>query len=389
MRAFLATFLLGLALFGGAFAFTQLVANNRYLGLSSTTLQLWAHSLPEPPAAGESELIREAVRRARIYDDQIQSHHLLVDGMLVNRTLAGNMLDECDSLLFSSLRYVSLHKLGFNDRAQAAWDGIQNSQENGRWLRHPRCTKSTSRDMILGLLAALSQKPPGFTGYLHRLMQHVQKHNGYFGKGPIYVSYLSPGLAQIIALLAVEGKIPAQDVPKIIRDGYSTHEIELYVVRLGFEAHLNALTIWLEMELTHNRDETPNTLARSMDGLIAPFGPGHIEDQRTDWITSRLLELEPHNLFIRYLRLEAANALTPAVSARLLAELLAMPEFPHDRLPMDCDRPADYLWQRTWHPYKLLVPKSCTQEYNGADYLWMASLLVERLRQPPTVRFSH
>ena len=380
MRQFYTAFALTLLLFGGVAAYSELVFNSRYLDRTRSALVEWSRHLPELPAPVVLELETEAKRRARLYDDIIQKDHL-VDGMVVSRNLtSGVMLDQCDSLLFSSLRYVSLVKLGWLDRAKEAWDGISNAHRDGTWLRHPRCRHSTSRDMLVGLLAALSQRPDGYDQHLLTLIRRIERHDGYFSTGPIYVSYLSPGLARFLARMAPATHLREDDLPPIIRDGYSTAELEVLVVRRGYETHLGGLSAWLEMELDAGSDHdgnAPSSIAAKLtNNLVAPFASDTLLRQRLDWITDRLVQTDPTNLFFRYLRLRAAGALTPAVRQRLLAELLAMRQFPRSGLPANCDREADYLWQRASRE-PTHGPLACTREYSGSDFLWMASLLLE------------
>ena len=374
----MSTFLFTLALFGAVAAYGQLVANSRYLSRASETLRAWAVSLPPPTPLAAAALVAEARQRAQLYDDQIVAKHL-VDGMVVNKELDGNMLDQCDSLLFSSLRYASLVKLGATERAAKAWSAIEKSQVDGHWLRHPRCPKSTSRDMLVGLLIALAQHPPNAETHLKSLLKRVGDHNGYFSTGPIYVSYLTPGLARFLAMLAPGARVSDQDLPDIVRDGYSTAELEVMVVDEGYEAHLGGLSAWLEMELakeTSTEDRRGSWPVAAVDEAVKPFASPTLEAQRLEWITDRLMQVDGTNLFFRYLRLRAAGALTPAVRERLLGDLLSRSQFPADRLPEDCDRKADYLWQRNrWHRWH--HPVDCSVEYSGVDYLWMTALLLD------------
>lgn len=376
MRPFLLTFLIALALFSVGAAYSQLVANSRFLARSSSSLRDWAKAIPEPREEAKEQLIKRLDDRVALYDDEVVRRHL-VDGMLVNWTLHGRMLDQCDSLLFSALRFTALSKLGHEERARDAWNAIQGSQNDGYWLRHPRCDKSTSRDMIVGLMIALSQKPFGYEQHLKTLLARLKEHNGYFGTGPVYVSYTTPGIAKLIAMMAAqEPSIQASDVPLVVADGYSTNEIQMLVTQRGYAAHLIALTIWLEMELQHGRPEAPSGFHEMLDDLTLPFGGGELYEQRYEWSTHELVKLDQRNLFFRYLRLRAAGAMNPAVAYKMIDELLAMEQFPEDRLPLDCDRKADYLWQRSSTQYEG-SSRGCRRQYHGTDFVWMAALLRE------------
>ena len=90
-------------------------------------------------------LMNEAVRRVLLYERLIQKNHLYM-GMVVNRDHYGIHRSECDSLLFSSLRFVALKKLGIEDEAWLAWESIKEANDQGKWHRHPKCRRrSTSR----------------------------------------------------------------------------------------------------------------------------------------------------------------------------------------------------------------------------------------------------
>ena len=98
MRPFLLTFLVALALFSIGAAYSQLVANSRFLARASSSLRDWSKAIPEPREEAKEILIRRLDERVALYDDEVVRRHL-VDGMLVNWTLHGRMLDQCDSLL--------------------------------------------------------------------------------------------------------------------------------------------------------------------------------------------------------------------------------------------------------------------------------------------------
>jgi hypothetical protein len=119
-------------------------------------------------------------------------------------------------------------------------------------------------------------------------------------------------------------------------------------------------------------------LSKAMSALT----PARLKDQRLEWVAARLLELNPKNLFYRYLYLETIGGITENVALEMVDELLHSPAFPRGSLPMDCDRDADYLWQRDDSEY---VAKSveCREEFAGIDFLWMAGLLGEKLSSRP------
>jgi hypothetical protein len=65
------------------------------------------------------------------------------------------------------------------DKTYQGWRGIQKAFQNGRWVRHPKCRrKSTSRDMIAGVLVALTQNPPAEVRQLQQLLNIVDSTGG-------------------------------------------------------------------------------------------------------------------------------------------------------------------------------------------------------------------
>jgi hypothetical protein len=357
---------------------SQVVSNSRFLAHSDVGLEEWARTLPAPDPAAHAALVAQARARAVVYDDMIQADHLL-DGMIVNRSASGRVKDECDSLLFSSLRFVGLGKIGLDERAHAAWTALSESRREGQWIRHPRCPLSPSRDMLLGVLIALSQRPDGFYQHLQLLIERIREHDGYFADGPLYLSYITPGVARLLKLMAVASRIDERSLPDVIRDGHSTSELTFYTLSPGYRAHLIALSVWLELELKAKVpavDQTGTGVLAWFGRMLEPVTGANVAAQALSWNAEQLVELEPENLFFRYLRLKTAGALTQAVRHRLLQELLTMTQFPADRLPLNCDRRADYLWQRAWREAST-ASYACNRQFNGSDYLWMAGLLLE------------
>jgi hypothetical protein len=378
MRRFIGTFSVSLLLFGGVFSFSQLIANSRNLFQSTQMLHAYALRRSGEVSVNAENVFSTTRQRALLYEAEIGRSHL-VDGMVVNRGSTGEMLDQCDSLLFSAIRYVSLDKLEWHDKAADAWRAIEGSRDNGAWLRHPRCYRSISRDMLLGLLLAMTRRPDGYEQHLNHLMNEIDQNGGFFGTGPVYVSYLSPGLARLMAAIAKQGRATSKTIPESVSTGYSTAELEVMITPAGYTSHLGGLTAWLEMELISQGriiDDSGPTILGAADKLVAAFVPFAMESQRLDWITDRLTKADPTNLFFRYLRLRSANALSLPIRLDLLKELLSMKQFPTDRLPMNCDRKSDYLWQRDDKSVNY-DPIPCQVEYAGVDFLWMAALLLE------------
>ncbi len=361
--------------------FLQFGSNRRYLELSAAALQHWSANLARPSVAEMEATVSETQRRIVLYDDQVKKQ-LLEHGMVVNKTSSGKILDICDSLLFSSLRYAALKKAGLADRAQEAWQAIEQSRTDGYWLRHPTCKKSTSRDMIVGVMVALSQKPERYDEHIRALLKTVEENNGYIGHGPVYVSYVTPQIALGLRMLSAELQLSHADIPTQVKNGFSTGELSVQVLERGFASHLVALSIWLEIELKNTARKYPIQAPHDsfISTLIDSFDHMSFKSSRLQWQTHKLVMLDPQNMFFRYLRLKSINAMNPNIAHQMLNELLNMPQFPSDTLPTNCHKKADYLWQRKSQEYSPRANASCQTTYNGTDFLWMASLLLEDIQ---------
>lgn len=339
-------------------------------------------SASEDPEYWKAEWQRLGIlarEKALLYDDFIEEG--LDYGMVVGRHADGRPSGECDSLLFSSLRYAALMKLGWQDKAHRAWRGIENAFELDRWVRHPKCRrKSTSRDMIVGLLVAMTQNPPAEVRRLQQLLDIVNKTGGSVDDGPFYVSRLSPGIGEIMRLMSKQYGVPLRDVPEEVRMGFSTLELDTWMARPGYAAHLNALTLWIELELMHNQPRSGlRSLSELIDTVMGPLGSPKLRDQRWEFVGHKLASLDRQNLFFEWMELRSAGALTWKTQAQLLQKLLDMPQFPNDHLPQNCDRKADYLWQRASVEYAKKPKWGCTETFTGVDLLWMVALLTENL----------
>jgi len=343
-------------------------------------------------------LRREALTRAALYDGLIR-RDMLVDGMVVNRNSKGEPEGLCDSLLFSSLRFYSLKKLGFNRSAEEAWDGMLGSRSGAQWHRHPRCAKSLSRDMLMGILVALRADPDHGTSVFRSMLAEISRQNGFIGDGPFYVSWLSPGVAGLVRMEAERRQIPAAEWPWILKQSFSSIEYDGMFLKEGYQSHLAALGLWLELDHM-NSLEVFNP--RSLLGLIGRLtGEQNSLDtsfdaQRRLWIADRIHSMSGGNLFFEWLEQKAGGVYQTQSEVKLLSDLLSMPQFPSTRLPMDCDRAADYLWQRR-DGEAIPSARQCSRAWAGVDFLWMAALLGAGESQPlpedlpanPALNLSH
>lgn len=336
----------------------------------------------------EKRVLAELHRKFQLYHDR-SSALSLSRGMVVIKDIDGRLIHSCDSLLFSALRYVSLLKAGEHAGAVTAWNAINGSFIGGNWRRHPACRdKATSRDMILGLLIALSANPGQGKNILEGLVARIRDGGGYFDDGPFYVSYMTPQIADLIRLLWESFSLPVESLPPLIRYSFSTLDINSMELRRGYQSHLLALGLWLEMELLQAsiRPESgmPPAPPRSAFSLIRATVPGvnvgSLYLWHWDFVAEKLAALDPDNMFYRYLFLKANDLLDRRVLLELAQEMIEMPQFPHGFLPMDCDRKADYLWQRDSREMEMRKPE-CGLVYPGVDYMWMAANIMSDLER--------
>ena len=311
--------------------------------------------------------------------------------MVVNRYLDGTPKDICDSLLFTSLYFISLKKLGYLNKAEQVWFNIEASQTKGKWLRHPDCPATpTSRDMILGVLAAFTQEVPNMRSHLVHTLQFVRKNRGFIANGRPDISFLAPGVAEFFRIYANALQISPGSRPLNIQLAFPTSEFSTLLADPGYRTHLIALQSWIELELrekAHYREHLGHRQALAALKPLTKITGIDPRPQRISWITQTIYGENRDNLFFKYLRLKSAGALTRSVRSKLISDLLAMPQFPSDRLPEDCDRKADYLWQRASDEYHKASP-TCRVSFNGVDFLWMAALLLDH-HEPIITEDSH
>jgi hypothetical protein len=331
-----------------------------------------------------TNLKREAITRAALYNSLIESQ-MLSQGMVVNarmdiETRSIRKTDHCDSLLFSSLRFRSLKALGFEQDAAKAWKKITLSQSHGQWYRHPLCkNKPLSRDMFMGLMIAFEGRPSHIEIHLKETLAVIERGRGFLSNGPFYVSYLSPGPAGLLRSLAEKYQIPFDEWPWTLKQSFSSVEFDALFLRPGYESHLAGLSLWLEHRLHGSqKNYNPRSLLGQIEKSVGLASKSRkaIDYQRMGWIATKLSQENPQNLFFAVLRNRFDGAENHETRTRMLESLLAMPQFPKDRLPNDCDRKADYLWQRSDSEYKARSPQCGHNLYGGVDFMWLTALLV-------------
>jgi hypothetical protein len=338
----------------------SIIFNTRFLISSKIILQEW-YQKESPHKFNRNELFHTAITQAHVYETLILKSHLPV-GMLANVSHDGYK-DLCDSLLFSTLRYVALKKLGFIKNASKAWNHIIYSKINkNQWVRHPLCTETLSKDMFLGVLSMLTQEERGWESELKGIVQYLNSHSGYIDSGPIYLSFITPSLkSSLDDLLMIIGQKPTQ----FLSTSFSTLEWEALYIPKGYESHLLALHLWLNMEIEKLYKK------RSLQ-----YPHTSVFFDKNIWIAFELYSHNLNNLFFKWVFLKKLGVMNEHSRDHMLEQLLSMEQFPKNRLPWNCDRKADYLWQRIDDEYFTKNP-TCSIEFSGVDYLWMLALLWE------------
>lgn len=375
--------------FSVIFGFLKILHNSQSLTQQALILDQAIQSLPKSSEEHWLKLVAEAKARVDVYENQLQEDNLL-DGMVVYSQADGGVNHVCDSLLFSSLRFVALKKLGLTQEANNAWKAIRQSKLGSYWIRHPQCSHTpTSRDMVIGLSAAISQTPEDYEKELFSLMNHIRMKKGFVSDSAPYVGYATPSLQEALRRMS-HSQFDRDDENNALMPfggnlSFSTLELDVLMLPDGFPTHLLALLTWIELEQNAKHKELGSyrgtrSITWEIGKWLDPLTFEKVHQQRMQWITSKLISYNSSNLFFQYLYLRSHNALNKNTKQLLLQRLLSMEQFPKDRLPMNCDRKADYLWQRSKAEYTKRSnqnPRSCTVQFPAVDFLWMASLLLE------------
>lgn len=311
-----------------------------------------------------SALKKNAIKKFKKYYEMQENYHLSY-GLIVNRDHLGQITSECDSLLFSSLRYVALKKIGLHSEAKKAWSFIEKSKDtNGQsFVRHPLCRHSTSRDMMIGIIAALIYKPNNSEIHLNQLIRFIENNYGFFHIGRPDVSFTSPGIGFLMRKLGDLYSLPSNKIPLVIRKGFKTNSLDVLFSPVGYRLHLIGLTLWLEMEIQNRKNQSKGRIKRELYS-------GELKE-----LSKKIYVKDPYNLFFKFLYLKSHGKLSKESLASLLSNLIHMPQFPEARLPKDCDRKADYLWQRQSKEY--FVKKStCHETYSGVDFQLLTAIIL-------------
>ncbi len=182
-------------------------------------------------------------------------------------------------------------------------------------------------------------------------------------------------MAELLRQMALLREYPEEALPPALKVGFATVEFDSWIANPGFRSHLNALTLWIELDLVQQHPELAIRSVSEILDTVTQEGGLSFGEQRRAFAAEALYRLDPDNLFFEYLWLRAAGALTATQRLRMLEKLLASPAFPAERLPRDCDRKADYLWQRSSNEYVGTV--ECREAFPGVDFTFMLSLLLE------------
>lgn len=354
--------------------------------LTSKSLALFYKKTRATMDEKEKKVVKEeALRRFSVYNELVQKKQLL-DGMVVGRTQNGEYLDVCDSLLFSSLRFAALSMMDLQQDAEEAWQAIMSSSENGEWYRHPTCRRMISRDMMDGVMIAFSQmRNP--TPYFKQLISFLKENHNFFHKDSWSpVSFVTPGVAETIWRVGVAKGLATDELEFLNSYAFSTIEFSALLANPGYEMHILGLSLWLELELNDQLREKRmqirgvRSVTWELANLLQPLTEQNIFEQRTQWIASQIYQENDKNLFFKWLYLKSKGLLDTEAKYSLLKELVEMKQFPKNSLPMNCDRKADYLWQRKKAEYEALS-LNCVYTFPGTDYLWMSALLIRGIRE--------
>ena len=322
-----------------------------------------ASAAPVLPWSDEG-IMAELSRRALLMDDAIHAT-MLVDGLVTNK-LHGEPDDVCDSLLWSSIRAASLYNMGQLDRYNEAVIALRRSTVGpGQWRRHPRCGKTLSRDMIDGLLVLAATDPVGNAATLHATALYIQSNWGFIASSISPTSLMSPNQGYRMRSIAAVAGIPSDDLPLVARFGEAIENYLTVLPKKGYRRHLVAMSLLQDLILWRRHDVLPPIFAAAT--------------------AIRLERDNPENLLFSYLSRSFRNGGEPtrAELREIGARLLSMPQFPADgSLPTDCQRSANYLWQKDANEY---VPDTvkCIETFAGIDFIWLASMITLPSHAPP------
>ena len=330
-------------------------------------------------------------RNSLLLAKNIQKHYLYKGGV-VERDSKMNPEGLCDSLLFTSLRYVSLVKLGLKENYQKAFDDLLRFEQpplSGRWIRHPDCPNhQLSRDMFLGLLLALNENPSKKEArkiYL-RTLKRVEKNNGWISRPRFSVGLLTGSMRENMRLLAIKLDIDPE-AHDVTRYSFSERDFTLPITPRGFQLHLHGLGLLLEESLRKELSVRKKVKIRSITTSAAWFldslfrekrnlGP-IFEGYRYKVLTKRLYEKDINNYFFEFLFKHSFDL--PYLKTSLMAKdyLSFLPS--RARIHSSCDRNADYLWQRDSRQWDKTEVGFCSRTYSGVDVLFMNALYFEAL----------
>ena len=152
-------------------------------------------------------------------------------------------------------------------------------------------------------------EPQNHKDRLQEILAYVKKSGGYIGKGPFYVSKLSPGMAELLRLLSIRAGIAEETLPSDVRYGFSTIEFDAIAAKRGYTSHLNGMILWIELELLFGNRKQTRTITEFLDRVFGRLVDHSFERQRLQWISSKLAKLDPQNMFFRWIQLQAAMLL--------------------------------------------------------------------------------
>lgn len=266
--------------------------------------------------------------------------------------------DNCDWLLFQSLRDSAMKRTGLVEGAES---------DPGRWFRTPakdclpagHSESDISRDMLLGLAVYLWQM--GDEANAQEVVDYAEAHNGVMGEGDFFRSDIREPLLttfQAITLRIKDSAVPLPPAtenpdPNAPSGANLTGDLDATLLLTDYRAHLAVLHIYLR-------------------GLVY----GGISDFDLLMLRKQV-ERAPRNAFFQTVFHKFSDGDMGPALAVLLDESL----FPAESLPTNVNYCTPYLWERddnyNWQPCD--TPKTHT----GADWIFVAEIIRNAFRESP------
>jgi hypothetical protein len=352
---------------------------------------------------------------------------------------ASDFMDQCDSLLFSSLKIYSMILIGRNDQTPLGHRialqkdvlrdtrellGSKNFSSDGFLVRHPNCRNlGISRDMISGLalLATTLDGEAKRRPFQHEEYEELTSQIRLDVRRSLVAGgglFISPLWRDMIFGSLINPTVISMIFPSASPPFYLANDTGLIMPEpKGYVSHLNAITIMFEMEQRRNANNYHERSATLVDNFVSQnlWDEKEIEqisNQRQLKLTKKLYESDRDNLLFRALYYKAIiDSLTETsyqdmkaghkfvqesvlgelkqdLAGALMMELKGMELeglFPRNQLPSTSHggRLEDYLWQRessTWADKKNTAPLESREiTWPGVDYTVLSAVILSIL----------